>query len=114
MGVKVMENVKYEFSELEKKELAEVIAQSIVQRDELTVKKKAKQSEMKADIDALEHKVSELSEKYNDGFEMREMEVYKELDLPNDLVRFIRPDTGEIVKERGLTLEERQGKLGLS
>jgi hypothetical protein len=114
MHEKVKETVKYVFSDAEKRELAMVVTQAVVKRDELKSQLKTVQGQIKAQVDELDARLVQCSDKYRSGYEMREMEVEKELDFVNDVVRFYRLDTGEVALERGMTIEERQMKIKLN
>lgn len=67
--------------------------------------------EMKARLGVLEAKRSELATKITRGTELREVEVEPQRDYGEAKYFEIRLDTGEVIKERPLSAEERQ--LGL-
>jgi hypothetical protein len=110
----VKETVKYAFSESEKRDLAGVVTQAVVKRDELKAQLKTVQGQIKSQVDELDARVVQCSDKYRSGYEMRDMEVEKEMDFLNDVVRFYRLDTGELALERGMTIEERQMRIKLN
>lgn len=72
---------------------------------------KAFQTAHKNRIASLEANINDLSERIRNGYEFRFVDTEIVTDYNNDLVNFIRKDTGEIYKSRPLNKEERQIKL---
>lgn len=68
-------------------------------------------SEFKARIESHKAKIAELSRTLMNGYQFREVECRREFDFKKGIVAIIREDTGELVKERPITEQERQDNL---
>ena len=108
MDEMVKQMVKYEFSEVEKKEISGGLAQSIMDLDALKSQLKSVQAQYKAEMTEIEARLVKDSEKIRSGYEMREMECRVDKDYGLKRIFIIRPDTGEMVKERPMSAEEQQ------
>ena len=60
-----------------------------------------------------EKEIRELGQKIRDGWEMRPTQVEEQIDYDEGLVSYIRLDTGEEIRSRGLRNSERQMPLSL-
>ena len=67
--------------------------------------------EMKARLAVLEARRTDLATKITRKEELRDVEIQTERDYTAGTYSEIRTDTGEVIKERPLTPEERQEKL---
>lgn len=87
---------------------------ALAEVDELKDEKKASAAEFAAQIKAAEKKARDLRTVITTKTEKRDVEVAEERLYATNTVRVVRPDTGEIVRERAMTSSERQGELPLS
>jgi len=92
---------------------AEKMANGFSKLSELEGTLKSAKKQIESDIAKVEAEVSLAVEKYRSGFEMRNVEclVIKTFELNTVYIK--RLDTGEIIRERPMSLEERQGMLDL-
>lgn len=60
---------------------------------------------------ALEAEIANVSERLNSGWEMKSVECEEQRDFRVGSVLIVRVDTREIIEERAMTFEERQGEL---
>jgi hypothetical protein len=106
-------SLKVVFVDKEKIQMAEQIAGDYRKlravEDELDSIKKRYASEIKC----LEAGITSTVEKLNSGWDMRKVECEEIRDYDNGSVCVWRRDTAEIVEERAMTAEERQGELPL-
>ncbi len=107
------EYLRCELTESEKKDLASKMAFSISKINELQGTLKSAKKQIESDIAKYEADLASSAERYNTGFEMREVEVSIVKDFDTNSVTVFRRDTNQIVRERALTAEERQGILDL-
>lgn len=105
------EYLKYTFDEDEKKELADKMADCISKKIEAEGNLKSIQTQFKSEIAKVDAELSQASEKYRSGFEMRNIECRVDRDYGRGVITIFRCDTGEFVKERAMTAEERQQDL---
>ena len=103
--------LKYQFSEEEKKNMGDDLAQKFASKHETEDKLKAVSTQIKSEINALDAIMGGLAEKIRSGYEMRDVECEIERDFKNARITITRLDTGEIVESRAMTPEERQKKL---
>ena len=99
---------EYKFSEAEKREIAAELANGVAEIAKLEDRKKSAASQFTADINAKQSEVNQAAEKLRSGFEMRDMEcevIYSNID---NVVRWIRTDTGELAHERRMRPDEKQ------
>lgn len=75
--------------------------------------KKAMAKEYNDAINALKEAIYALSEQVMDGAEERSIDCLEEKILASNMIRVTRLDTMEIIEERAMSAEERQGDLGL-
>ena len=68
-------------------------------------------TELKARMTALEAKSAELSTKITRQEELRDVKVEPRLDFKAGIYREVRTDTGEVIRERPITDDERQEEL---
>lgn len=105
------EFLKYVFIESEKKELAEKMALRISQITEAEGNLKSASTQIKSEIAKLEAELIQAAEKFRSGFEMRKIDCRIERDYRIGCVWIWRMDTGELVRERAMSAEERQKNL---
>jgi len=102
---------KYVFSDDEKKEIASDMAQKISDLERLESEKKSFTKRIGGDIDIASGQARQGAEKLNSGYEMRHIECEVERDYDLKVVRYIRTDTGETVKEKRMTSDDLQQEL---
>ncbi len=107
------EYLKYVFSLEEKRELADKLALAVMNKDEAEASLKSAQTQIKSKIALHEAELVSFAEKLRSGFEMRNIECEVIKDFEHGIIMITRKDTGEIVTERKMTIEERQKKLPL-
>lgn len=109
--IKTTEFLRYHFTEEEKKDLAQVMAQSVIKIGELEKEKKAATSQFASDINQETAKASSAAQRIESGFEMRTIDCEKHYIYGANVVRTIRLDSGEKVKERTMTNAELQQEM---
>jgi len=107
----VKEFLKCILTEGEKREIAQNLAVAVMSRDEAEGGLKSAQTQFKSKIALHEAELISLAEKLRSGFEMRNIECEISGDYKLGTVTIIRLDTGEIIRERPMTKDERQNKL---
>jgi hypothetical protein len=110
---KTKEYLKCPLTEAEMKAQAEKMAQNLSQIAQYEADLKSIKNQIGADIARCQADLGSAVEKFRSGFEMRNVdcEVVKTFEL--NMVRTYRLDTGELIRERAMTLEERQMMLDL-
>jgi hypothetical protein len=105
------EYVKYFFTEEERRDLATELAQKVSDQQIAEDEKKAIMSDLKSKIDSLAAQSNSLATRLNSGYEMRHIKCEVIKDFKNGRVQHMRTDTGEIVRDRKMTDEDRQLKV---
>jgi len=103
--------VKYEFTPAEMMEIAGEMARHHQERKATDDERKSAASQFKATIDVHDAQLNVLSENYRSGYVYRNLECHVEFDFIEKVRRYIRPDTGEIVKIEPLKEEDYQTSL---
>ncbi|HEY6371267.1 MAG TPA: hypothetical protein VIX37_11865 [Candidatus Sulfotelmatobacter sp.] len=115
MERRLYEAVKYMFSPDEIRELGEALAREAQTVFDLREQKKTVSAELVASIKSVEHRVGELTDKINFGFEMREVECMVMLETPRPgMKRIIRIDNNEMIRDEPMTSAEMQGSFGFN
>ena len=107
------EFIKYVFTESELKEIASEMAQKIVNLQQAEDDKKAIMSDYKSQIDGIQAGINSAATKMTSGYEMRSMKCQVVPDYPRKIWQYIRVDTGEMVKEKGMTSSDLQMEFEL-
>lgn len=105
------ENLRCELTDDEIRERADGAALKAHERDRLEDARSVQNKAMKADIDDLDVWIRQLLGEVRTRSIYRDVEVTDSADFKSGTMRTLRLDTGEIVRERALTEEEKQGKL---
>lgn len=105
----IKESVKYIFTDDEKKEIAADMARAVQKVDDLTAELKDIQIQYKANISAKNSEVKAKAALIRDGYEYRYCECHRE--IKNNKCYLYDVETGDLVKERDLTADERQIKI---
>ena len=100
--------IKHTFTESEKRDLATELAQKISTKNELELKKKEVAAQIKADIDAADSQISQLSTHYNQGYMFKNVKCRVEFIPGEKIVEYWRLDNGELVETRKATQDELQ------
>lgn len=111
MNEKTTELVKYTFTREEKEGLADELSRAVNELMGLQDDQKAVAAQFKSQITAKEAGIKSLSEKHRSGYEMRRVDCEVNMDYTAGMVRTFQIDTGELVKERVMTVQERQLEL---
>ncbi len=109
--VLIKEYLKCQLTEKEKTELSAKIAKAISDRAGAEAKIKEVTASIKAQIAQLDAEISEKALQINNGYEYRNVECRMDKDYRLGSVTITRLDTGEAIRERPMTAEERQMEL---
>jgi len=109
--VLIKEYLKCQLTEKEKTELSAKIAKAISDRASAEAKLKEVSASIKAQIAQLDAEISEKALQINNGYEYRNVECRMDKDYRLGSVTITRLDTGEVIRERPMTAEERQLEL---
>jgi len=109
--VLIKEYLKCQLTEKEKTELSAKIAKAISDRASAEAKLKEVSASIKAQIAQLDAEISEKALQINNGYEYRNVECRMDKDYRLGTVTITRLDTGEVIRERPMTAEERQMEL---
>jgi len=102
------EYVKYVFTDEEKKEMSTELALKVSNQSTAEDEKKAIMSDLKSKIDSLAAQSNNLANKLNNGYEMRIVKCEVVKDFKKNTVKIMRCDTGEVIKTREMSHEDRQ------
>ena len=106
-----MEYLKYQFTDDEKREISEQMAQQVSELATVEDELKAVKSDYKSRIDGLQANVNGAASKLNNGYEMRQIKVQWIPDWDDKIWSIMREDTGEIVKTIKMTQEDLQTSI---
>jgi hypothetical protein len=107
----VQKEVKHPFNPQEAGELAQEMAQAVARLEELEDEFGEVKAAFKEKMAKARKTVKSCAVKIRQGFEMRLVECRMEKEFATNAVRLYRLDTGELVEERAMTVEERQRSL---
>jgi len=111
---KQTKSLKHEFSDDEKKSLADDMSEKIKQKNIKELELKEVKSVFKAELDALDAQISTASQKYNCGFEMRDTDCVITFHKPKQGMKTVmRTDTLDIVETVKMSHHECQDLLPL-
>lgn len=103
------ESIKYTFDPTEIRELGESLARETQTVTDLRAQKTSSAAALGAAIKSAEKRTSDLSQRINNGYELREVECMVLLEVPRPgMKRVIRIDTNETVREEAMTVAEMQ------
>ncbi len=109
------EAVKFTFGPTDIQELGQKLARETQNVYDLEARKKEIDADLAAQIKAANGRVSDVTTRLNNGYEMREVEVLVLYDEPRQgIKRIVRVDTNEQLREEAMTLEEMQRGFGFS
>ena len=102
---------KYIFSQEEKRDLANSMADLTLEVENLEGQKKTTATQFKSQIDRISADIKEAAQGIRSGYTMRYVDCQVTRDMEGKRVDFIRIDTGELIMSRDMRPEELQGKL---
>lgn len=103
------ETIKHEFTQAELAEIADRMAQAAASVYRIEKEKSESAAHFSAELKAANLKAGELVERYNNRYEMREVECRVEFDKPEPGWKsYVRIDNEKVVKELRMTEAERQ------
>lgn len=103
-----MASGKHTFEDDEIKTMVHELTRRLADAKELTDRKKSIASEYQGQINQAKNDADQLVRKINDGYEMRDMECFVDLDFENKKKRFYSVATGELVQETYMTPSDMQ------
>lgn len=107
------EALKFTYGPADIQELGQKLARETQNAYDLDARKKEVDADLVAQIKAAQGRVSDLTTKLNNGYEMREVEVLVLFDEPKQGVkRVVRADTNEHLRDEAMTLEEMNRGFG--
>jgi hypothetical protein len=110
---RLYESVKYTFSNDEIRELGEALAREAQTVFDLRERKSNVGAELAAQIKQAEGRVGALTDRINNGYELREVECMVMMETPRPgMKRIIRVDTNEPLRDEPMTAQEMQGSFG--
>jgi hypothetical protein len=113
--IRVFEEVRYEFTAAELKDLGGKLAHAAQGVFDLQREKATTTANFGAQIKAANDAVAELSDKINFGYELRQAECIVRLESPRPGQKeFVRVDTGEVVRVAPMTAGDLQQRLPLT
>jgi hypothetical protein len=111
----VVEQVKYIFTNEEKRVLGETLAREAQEVFSLRTQKKEVSSALAARIEEANGRVAITTDKINQGYEMRDAECAIVFDVPRrGMKSYIRMDTHEAVREEAMTSSELQDSFAFN
>jgi len=105
------EFIKYVFTELEKKDIAENMAQKIVTLQQAEDDLKAIKSDYKSQIDGIQANINSAATKLTAGYEMRSVKCQVTPNYEKKTWEYMRVDTGKMVKSKNMTTDDLQMKF---
>lgn len=111
---KIVLDLEVKLTAKELQEKGQAMATAVIQYDKYEAEKKEIAADLGQKMKDLHGKLSALAEVVDSKSEVRSVECNVLLDTPElGTKQYRRMDTGEVVKEEPMTMEERQGKLPL-
>ena len=86
-------------------------ARLLAERDTFAAQAKADAKENKDELAEMDGKIRELSKEIRDRRTWRDVQVRTSPDYEEGIMQTVRCDTGEVIRTRPLTLDEKQQKL---
>jgi ribosomal protein S15P/S13E len=100
--------IKHFFTNEEKLLVAEKQSAVTIRAEELEDEFKSISKDYKSRIETANLEAKGCARKIADGYEMQRMDVCVERDMELRIIKFIDPDTGELLEERPMSIDERQ------
>jgi hypothetical protein len=112
---RLYESVKYTFSPDEIRQLGEALAREAQNVFDLRERKSSVVAELGGSIKLANGRVADLTNRINNGYELREVECMAFLETPRPgMKRIVRVDTNETIRDEPMTAAEMQGTFGFS
>ena len=105
------EFLQYYYSREEKEDMSQLLARRISELGMAEVHKKEIVKSLDADISKFESEIKDLATKVKDGYTYKNIDCNVIMDYNLKTYSIIRKDTGELVKERSLTVDELQTEM---
>lgn len=105
------ESLRCALTPLELAERADLAARKVQERDAIEAVRVAASKAAKAQIAELDEEIRALSTQVREKSEYRPVEVREIEHFENNSIGIYRTDTGELIRERAMTSEERQRSL---
>lgn len=103
------EAIKFTYGSTDLQEMGAKLARENQNVYDLEARKKEIDADLASQIKAANGRVSDITTRLNNGYEMREVEVMVLYDTPRaGLKRVLRIDTNEALREEAMTLAEMQ------
>jgi hypothetical protein len=109
--VEATERLLCRLTESEKAERAERMAKLAADRTQIEEAKKQSATDFKERLESVDLEVNTVAREVREG-EWREIPVNQIWDYRSGNVSIMRPDTGEVLSERAMTMQERQLHFG--
>jgi phage host-nuclease inhibitor protein Gam len=110
---RLYESIKYTFDAEEVRELGAGLAREAQHVFDLRSEKANVVAEYAASMKAAEKRVADLTQKINNGYELREVECLVLLETPRPgMKRIVRTDNNETIREEAMTVAEMQQGFG--
>lgn len=110
---RVIEYLQYHFSSPELLDISKELARTSQEKRALESRKAEVTKKLAGEITEKDGVIQKLTDLVSQGYDYRDIECELRFDMPYaGMVSVVRLDTGEVVKERSQTYEERQMWLG--
>lgn len=113
-GKIVTKFLRYDFSEEDRKVMANDLAEAVNEKVNAEADLKAVRDQFKSRISEAEARISRFARALRSGFEMRDIECRVDYDFEKRLVRYIRSDNGELGETRQMLEHELQLEMELT
>ncbi len=110
---KTTELLKHELTTDELQEIGKRMAKALLDLADAQDELKSVQGQIKSRITIAEATAKQCAEKVRSGYEYRQTPCIAIYDYDAARVKYVREDTGELLSERSMTDDERQGALAL-
>lgn len=112
---RLYESIRYVFTPDEIRELGEALAREAQTVFDLRAKKSTTAAAFGAQIKDADQRVADLTDRINNGYEMREVECMTLMETPRPgMKRIIRIDTNEAIRDEAMTAAEMQRSFGFT
>lgn len=107
----IVRSLKVELTGDERRAKGEELARRMEEYDAVEASAKVASKAAKEKLEGIRERSKGLAREVREGAEMRPTDCHEVADYRNNVVHLIRDDTGEMVEERPMRLEERQASL---
>lgn len=109
-----MKDIKHTFSQEEKMQIADEFCNAQYDKEIEEAEAKAVAKQFKSKIDALETKISELSTKHRQGYEMRNVETLLHLDFESNTRVYTDKETGDVLFTENMQPQDKQMRISFN